>query len=120
MRNLALAFAASAAAMLVVSGADARPAIGGSSKRVGGDASASAKTSDSPTLIETFSALVGFVPAAKATPVAGSNAPRSAAPRIEQCEEDKKREEAAEAAESRRTAQAEKRQRGSEPVYLAF
>lgn len=118
MRRLTLAAAASLAAMLVATAADARPAFGASSQRLGGETSA--KASDGTTLIESLAAFLGFAVTAKATPVAGTEAPRSAAPRTEQCEEEKKRAEAAKASETRRTAQTEKRQRGSEPVYLAF
>ena len=116
MRSLKIAFAASAAAMLAVSAADARPAFSGN--RVGGEATTKADADAS--LIETLAALLGFTATVKATTVAGTESPRSAAPRTEQCEEEKKRAEAAKASQSRRTADAEKRQRGGEPVYLAF
>lgn len=116
MRSLTLAVTASAAAILFATAADARPAFGAS--RVGSEASA--KASEGASIIETVAALIGLSSSAKVTPIAGSESPRSAAPRTEQCEEEKKRAEAAKANETRRTAEAEKRQRGGEPVYLAF
>jgi hypothetical protein len=118
MRRLTFALAASAAAALFATAADARPGIGGASHRVGGEAST--KAAEGSTLIETVATFFGFSVTAKAAPTVGTDAPRSAAPRTEQCEEEKKRAEAAKASETRRTAQAEKRQRGGEPVYLAF
>ena len=116
MRSFKIAFAASAAAMLAVSAADARPTFSGN--RVGGEATSKANSDAS--LMDTVAALLGFTATVKATTIAGSESPRSAAPRTEQCEEEKKRAEAAKASETRRTAEAEKRQRGGEPVYLAF
>jgi hypothetical protein len=118
MRNLSLAAAVSAAAILVASAADARPVIGASSHRLGGEATA--RTQDRTTLIETIATVFGFTLSATATPVVGAETPRSAAPRTEQCEEEKKRADAARATQTRRTAEAEKRSRGGEPVYLAF
>lgn len=115
MRSLVIALTA-AAAMVFATAADARPAFGAT--RAGTEASA--KANDGESLIETISTLLGFTATVKATTVAGSERPRSAAPVTEQCEEEKKRTEAAKAAETRRTADAEKRQRGGEPVYLAF
>lgn len=116
MRSLTLALTASAAALVFATAADARPSFG--ANRAGGEASATA--SDGATLIEAVAALLGFTVTAKVTPSAGTDAPRSAAPGTEQCEAEKKRAEAAKASETRRTAEAEKRQRGAEPVYLAF
>jgi hypothetical protein len=116
MRKLSLGVTASAAAILFATAADARPGFG--QTRAG--SAVSSKASESASIIETVAALIGFTTTAKATPIAGSERPRSASPVTEQCEEEKKREEAAKASEARRTAEAEKRQRGGEPVYLAF
>lgn len=118
MRRLTLAVTASAAAVLLATAADARPSF--NAHRAGGEASARERESDSATLLGTISTLLGFTATVKATPVAGSDRPRSAASANEQCEEEKKRAEAAKAADTRRTAEAEKRQRGGDPVYLAF
>ncbi len=121
MRKSSIAVSASMIAILAVSAAEARPSFGASANRAGGAAAASAKASDSATLIETVAALLGFTINAKATPSAGAEAPRAAAPRAEECEEEKKRAQAAKASDSQRTAEAGKpAQRGRDPVYLAF
>jgi hypothetical protein len=116
MRKLTFAVTASAAAILLATAADARPGFGAT--RAGSEVSS--KASESASIIESVAALIGFTTTAKATPVAGTERPRSASPETQQCEEEKKRAEAAKASEARRTAEAEKRQRGGEPVYLAF
>jgi hypothetical protein len=117
MRTLSLTASAAALAMVFATAADARPTVGAA--RAGSDASSSTG-GKAVSLIEAVAALFDFSASAKATPVAGSERPRSASPVTEQCEEEKKRSEAAKAAETRRTAEAEKRQRGAEPMYLAF
>jgi hypothetical protein len=118
MRIQSFAVTAAMVSVLAVTSAEARTAFAGN--RVGGSVSAE-RSSEGLTLLETMAALLGVGVSAKATPVVGSDAPRSAAPRTEQCEEEKKRAEAAKAAETRRTADAEKpRARGGEPLYLAF
>jgi len=121
MRQTSLLLSATAFVILAASAAEARPAFGASGHRAGSEATASAKAGDSVTLIETVAAFLGFTINAKATPIVGTDAPRSAQPRAEQCEEDKKRADAAKAADRQRTAEAAKPQsRGSEPIYLAF
>lgn len=118
MRSLTLALTASAAVAMFVTAADARPSFGAS--RAGGEATATSKADSGATFLETVAALIGFSTTVKATPNASSQPPRSTAPRGEQCDEEKKRAETAKASEPPRTAAAEKRPRGGEPVYLAF
>lgn len=121
MRQSMLLLTATAFAMIVASAAEARPALGSAGHRVGGEAAASTKAADGASLIEMVAGFLGFSANAKATPIVGSDKPRSAQPRIEQCEEEKKRAETAKAADSQRTAESAKTpQRGSEPIYLAF
>lgn len=117
MRKHLFALSAAALAVVASSAAEARPAFGAT--RAGG--AASERKAESISIIEAAAALIGLGLSAKASPAVASDAPRSAAPRVEQCEEEKKRQEAAKADETRRTAEAQKeRGRGGEPLYLAF
>ena len=119
MRKFVFVAAASAAAILAATAANARPTFGAS--RVEGARGESASTtSDGASIIEAVAALIGFKTTAKTTPIAGSEPPRSAAARAEPCDDEKKRAESAKAVEARRTAEAEKRPRRGDPVYLAF
>lgn len=105
MRTFTIALSAASMAMFAV--ADAQP-MGGSR--------ASSKAAAGTTLIEALASLVGVYTYAKATPSAGTKTPVA-----EECQEEKKRSDPAAAAETRRTAEAEKqRPRGGEPLYLAF
>ncbi len=117
MRTQSIALAAAAFAALAAPSAEARSAFAGA--RVGGSAT-SEKSSEGRSIIEALAAFLSVGVSVKATPIAGSDAPRSATGRVEPCEEEKRRNEA-KAAETRRTAEAEKaKARGGEPLYLAF
>lgn len=116
MRTHSIALSAAAIMALVATSAEARTAFGGN--RAGGSA-ASERPAESPSIIAAVAAMLNFGVSAKA--VAGADAPRSTAPRTEQCEEEKKRAAAAKAADTRRTAQLDKpKARGGEQLYLAF
>jgi hypothetical protein len=117
MRTHSIALAAAAFAALAAPAAEARSAFSG--HRVGGSATAE-RSSEGRSIIEALAAFLTIGVSAKAAPIAGGDAPRSATGRIEPCEEEKRRNEA-KAAETRRIAEAEKaKARGGEPLYLAF
>lgn len=116
MRTHSIALSAAAFMALVATSAEARTAFGGN--RAGGSATAE-KQAETPSIIAAVAAMLDLGVTAKA--VAGTDAPRSTAPRTEQCEEEKKRAAAAKAADARRTAALDKpKARGGEPLYLAF
>jgi len=120
MRVHSMLLTSAAFALMAASAAEARPSIGPAGHRAGGSA-AGERPQETASLFEAIALLMGIGVSAKASPVVGTDAPRSAAPGAAQCEEEKKRAEAAKAAETRRTAEAERaRARGSEPLYLAF
>ncbi len=117
MRTQSIALAAAALAVLAAPAAEARSAFSGN--RAGGSATAE-RSSEGRSVLEALAAFLAIGVSVKATPSAGSDAPRSATGRVEVCEEEKRRNEA-KAAEARRTAEAEKaKARGGEPLYLAF
>lgn len=117
MRFQSIALAAAAFAVLAAPSAQARNAFAGN--RAGGSATAE-KSTESRSVLEALAAFLAISVSVKATPIAGGDAPRSATGRVEQCEEEKRRSEA-KAAETRRTAEAEKvKTRGGEGLYLAF
>lgn len=118
MRTHSIAVSAAAIAALIATSAEARPSLSGN--RAGGSASAE-KPAESPSIIEAVARLLRFGVSAKAAPVTGTDAPRPVNSRAEQCEDERQRLAAAKAAETRRTAAAEKSKvRGGEPLYLAF
>lgn len=117
MRTHSIVLSAAALAIFASASAEARPAFGAS--RAGGSASAE-KSDETRSIFEALAVFLNLGVSVKATPVAGADSPRSTAPRNEQCEDEKRRDEA-KALETRRTAEAEKaKARGGEPLYLAF
>lgn len=117
MRTQSIALAAAAFAVTAAPSAEARSAFSGN--RVGGSATAE-RSSEGRSALEALAAFLTIGVSVKATPIAGGDAPRSATGRVEQCEEEKRRSDA-KAAETRRTAKAEKaKPQGGEPLYLAF
>lgn len=120
MRAQPLLLSAAAFAVFAGSAAEARPMIGAAGHRAGGAVTAE-RAPERASLFEAIAVLMGFGAVAKATPTVGTDAPRAAASSAQQCEEEKKRAEAAKAEETRRIAESEKaRTRGGEPLYLAF
>lgn len=120
MRLQSLFLSVTAIAVVAGSAAEARPMIGAAGHRAGG-ATTAERAQERASLFEAIAVLMGMGAVIKATPTVGTDAPRAASSSAQQCEEEKKRAEAAKAEETRRTAEAEKaRTRGSEPLYLAF